>query len=224
MTASDVLKRMAEAYATARTYEDTGTVRVVSLKEEGRRERERGMPFSTTFERPLKFRFQYQDDIVGATWIAHADGPARLRFGRRKEQTLPLSRAIASLTGVSSGSAHRVPRLLAPDTVNGWSTADLSEPILESSEAVEETLCHRLSGRTHGGHAETVWIGTRDFLIRRVFDRKVFDEASHQRVVAVFRQYSQKPPPSFRPFTAETTTSYQPVLNGPVNQGLFSEG
>jgi hypothetical protein len=185
VSADLLLRRMADAYASARTYVDTGAV----LKGASR------VTFSTTFERPAWFRFEFRDDQGRPRRIVcRNEAMADLLRGKARTGVASLELAIATVTGVSGLSAHTVPRLLMPDRVRGWSVDRLGKAVHEGEDEVGNVRCRRLAGRSSSGQAMTVWIGVEDDLLRRVLLGSP-DEAA--------------------------TTTYRPIKDGPVDRDLF---
>lgn len=175
-TAEQLLTRMAEAYASLRSYQDVGIVNRVGD----------GLPapneikFVTTFSRPNQLKF---------AWISHhpypplrhiewrsviwSDGDKASMWMMYDEPTSTAQRmesiemAIAGATGVSGGSALTVSRLLMPE-IRATSVRDIKAPIVVGIEDVEGTACHHITGTNARMGKVDLWIGTGDHLLRKV--------------------------------------------------------
>jgi hypothetical protein len=204
MYPEQILKALAEAYASCSTYRDSGQV-TTHFCSEDRDPRTSVKPFVTAFHRPDQFRFEYRDRYdVEHEWnryIVWADGEAVRTWwdvnpGVKQPESLEL--ALAGATGVSSGSAHTVAALLMPDRVGGRRLTDLAELASLGDEPLGEVTCYRLSGRflvskrwpERAEHSPlTLWIDCDTLLIRRI-------EAATQ----------------FETFRTETVTDYTPTV------------
>jgi outer membrane lipoprotein-sorting protein len=188
LTSRQILARMADVYANCSTYRDEG--KVVSRFEE--------ISFSTEFERPFRFRFEYtrsaplRDRYV--IWRT-TSGDARSWWTIRRDLSdQPMNLAIATATGVSAASSHHIPRLLMPDEVDGFSLGldDWVDVAVPDEETVNGRACYKLSGHYPASPttALTLWIDKETFLIRKVFAN-------------------------------EATVTYSPQLNTPIEQSTF---
>lgn len=133
MSVESVIELVLRRYAGARAYTDRGT----SLVEVGPTQMR--IEFETSFEREGRFSFSFTDgsavagrsEKVGVEW----DGSILRMSGFPPHvQPASLELAIAALTGVSMGCAHRIPRMLMPDTIGGrrlfeWTHRALGERV-----------------------------------------------------------------------------------------------
>jgi len=76
---------------------------------------------------------------------------------------------IAAATGISSGAAHTIGRLLFPE-ISGWSLAELKRPRLRSPKWVDGVLCYQVTG-LRGRRRMSVFVGMHDLLIRKIAAR-----------------------------------------------------
>lgn len=228
MPAVDLLKRMAAAYASARTYSDQGIVRTVFIKGTERREVLR--PFSTYFERPGRFYFTYRQEPDGHPQaICRNGGAASLLAGEEEVDVLRVSTAVAALTGVSGGSSHTISRLLMPTDVRGWSLEALEEPQVQGEEEIDGHVCHRIVGQYQRSNPTTIWLDAAQYLIRKIFDTDRFD-GERRRAIEDSRLRAIGIPDELRPpskmvresdFDTETTTTYRPLLDAPIDPAIF---
>ena len=107
------------------------------------------------------------------------------------------------VTGVSSGTAHDVPRLLMP-WIGGTPILELTEARVLSTELMEGHLCWKIVGMTKRSKDPLqVWIDTTSYLPRRTFSKHHFEM------------------PGEEPFDAETAIVFDPVINAPVAPDLL---
>lgn len=76
-----------------------------------------------------------------------------------------ISMPVAAATGISSGAAHTIGRLLFPE-VGGWSLSELKRPRFRSPKYVGGVLCYRVTG-LQGASRSAVYVGMHDLLIRK---------------------------------------------------------
>ena len=94
--------------------------------------------------------------------------------GRGTAEAMPsLAIGIASMTGISFGAAHHVPRVLLPDHVTGRMLGEGANPVLQGIEEVEGAPCHRIEfSLSREGTRRWIFIGVGDFLLRRVHETR----------------------------------------------------
>jgi len=170
VSAQEILDRSVESYLGCQSYRDTGLVRTVFF--ESRRERVVERPFETVFDRSGRFRFEFAErDMFGRDriYIVWTDGMDVLTWWDVKpgiESKESLSTAIAGATGVSGGSAHRVPTLLMPDRVSGRSLNQMTDLDRHADEIVDSVDCFKMTGN-YADRQLTLWIDKSSYLIRR---------------------------------------------------------
>ncbi len=174
LTAQEILERMATQYAQARTYRDDGTLSMtISGPEQIFRSNQR---FSTAFIRPDQFRFEYldlpgrlvQEPRVGYIIWRSGEDLGRYFHARPEERALSsLMEGIAGGTGVSGGTAARIPVMLMPGELRGRSLARLADADRSTDSVVREQATYVVSGKL-GVFDMRLWIRKSDFLILRV--------------------------------------------------------
>jgi len=190
---------MVKAYASCKSYRDTGMVKTLFILPDGNRITEK--PFTTAFVRPSRFRFEYKErrENQEYRYLIWANGKDVRTWwdiipGVKRLDSLGL--ALAGATGVSGGSARRIPGLLISEPIGaGWDIRNLRNlKRLEDAKA-EEADCFRIQGETgiDGQGPVTLWIDKARFLLRRL---------DQQKKLANFR--------------TEDTTTYEPVVNGEI--------
>jgi hypothetical protein len=176
MDAGEVLRGMVELYASLTSYSDTGHVKTKTMAS-GVLHRKW---FSTLYQKPSSFRFTFfcphpypQLGHIVTQHVVGFDGSEGYRLTKgpddvppRKIRTsLPLT--IAGATGISSGAAHTIGRLLLPQ-VGGLSILDLLDPRFNDETAIDGTDCHSIFARFPQGGGWELWIEKDTLLLRKV--------------------------------------------------------
>src|SRR5262249_53719108 len=92
-------------------------------------------------------------------------------------------------TGVSGGSAARIPAMLMPDQLKGWGRIAVTEAQRIGDEKLEKIDCIRIRGK-YADAPMTLWIDKKSYLVRRIDQEAKFDD-----------------------FRTETTTTYDPAVD-----------
>jgi outer membrane lipoprotein-sorting protein len=203
LSISEILNRVQEMYAECESYRDQGEVRTVFIQKDESNWTD-VKRFSTSFQRPDRFRFEYRESTFGGKpqqYMIHMDGGSvqtwwDINPGVKKPWSLGF--AIAGATGVSGGSAVTVPNLLMPDRVDARSVLELSQVKQLEDAKINGRVCYRVEGRGVLGTRTVLWIDRKTFGLRRIEEWKKF--------------------PSFE---AETTTTYEPEINPRMNEKDF---
>jgi len=177
-TASEILDNMVAAYAALASYKDSGEVK---LTREGEGERVRRLVFSTSFVRPELFRFEYDkhhetsDPESSERYVVWSDEQGiRSWWAVRPEvrEFDAIEHALGGPTGVSHGSATRIPALLMPQMLWGSGMRHLERPVLVGEERIGTSDCYRLEV-TRGDRSRrrmTLWLEKETYLVRKVYD------------------------------------------------------
>ena len=151
-----ILDRMAKAYADCKTYRDSGVVKTLFVQDTGNRTDEK--PFKTSFVRPDQFRFEYKEETRRyIIWSKGKDVQTwwDVKPGIEKPESLQL--AVGGATGVSGGSAARIPAMLMPDKLKGWGGVHISDAKRIEDGKLEKVECFRLEGK-YVDNPITLWI------------------------------------------------------------------
>ena len=136
-------------------------------------------PSNTAFIRPDRFRYEFRDDgEESRKYIIARDGDLVQTWwhvGDRLTESDDLSLAVAGATGVSSSSAHTIPRLLMPETIGGFILTDLLEVELLGEEEVDGVACCKIQGKHPRADWPALWIEKDRMLLRRIDLQKQFD-------------------------------------------------
>ena len=198
-TAKQILDRMVKVYTSCQSYRDSGMVKTLFILSDGNRAVEK--PFTTAFVRPGRFRFEYKEKRGNQEYryLVWANGKDVRTWwditpGIKRPDSLGL--ALAGATGVSGGSARRIPALLISDPIGaGWDMRNLRNVKRLEDAKAENADCFRIQGETgiSGQGPVTLLIDKSTFLVRRLDQQTKFGN-----------------------FRTEETTTYEPVVNGEI--------
>jgi hypothetical protein len=176
--AEDLLNRAVTAYRAFTSYSDDGFVEVSTPKDASRHRTN----FETLFASPRLFRFKFEsphphpplahlvmtaicgfDGSSAYLWMS-AYGGGTAKFDVFDDVVM----AIASATGISSGSAHTIGQLLLAG-YDDDGLASLKRPVLASEEQVDGKDCVEVRGTiAHANSDVSLFIDHETFLIRKV--------------------------------------------------------
>ena len=171
LTPRQIVARMATVYASASSYRDEG--KIVSANALDR-------SFATVFERPTRFRFEFnrpeytpkgqRRELRIAIWRSSPGQSQNWWSITGVPPAATMGMSIAYATGVSHGASHTIPRLLMGEEVGGFTLAN--DSWLDSTPPREESIngraCYRISGGYANSDKITLWIDKESFLIRRL--------------------------------------------------------
>lgn len=193
-----VLLAMKRAYASCRSYRDTGMVKTTSVTDENSSFGSE-LPFATAFVRPGRFRFQFTDTGLGeraSAYIVWSDGAeVRSWWDAKPGVRRPASvrEALEVATGISGGSSVRVPGLLMPDALPEGAPLIAPERIADADD--RGVTCVRVRGKsrqtpytlTMGARTVTVqdesvtlWIDPSTSLLRKVEETRTYKDYRSQ--------------------------------------------
>jgi hypothetical protein len=174
--AVSLLSRVASGYATMSSYSDDGIVLQTS---EGSNETHK-TEFVTIFRRPSMFRFKFSSphpypplSHVITSHICGSDGSKAYVWTKaydrpsKTEVKETLSMAVASVTGISGGSAHTIGALLIPE-IGGFRFQDLERPSAIREEMFEGALCVVIQAHHPRGSVVSAWIDHETLTLRKV--------------------------------------------------------
>jgi hypothetical protein len=173
MNAEDILLRLRKTYASAHAYRDLG--RVIMLGNDDVHGEAIGT-FRTAFERSGRLQFEFQ--IPGKkTFVLRAKGTKVIDFrgSVRSQHEHGLDGAIGTLTGVTFGAAHTVPRLLVPSAISGRALGSGAIGRHLRDESVEGEIC-RVIDLSSRGHREEIAVSYHAFTLRRILFHPVVTE------------------------------------------------
>jgi len=165
----DLIRRVCRKYASFQSYEDEGVVE--TTYDDLTRSNSEKMPFKVLFRRPGLFRFEWldyylwKDGKLTVLW-RNANDTFLYQQPDIYEKKESLERGIATVTGISDGAAYNIPRLLMPG-IGGWTLTDLTKLTLVAQELFEGELCYHIKGMDLQGDVSEIWIGKRDYLVRK---------------------------------------------------------
>ena len=226
ITPQMIMTRMAQRYANCTSYQDVGVVE--TTHNEANSARIERMPFKTYFTRPQFFRFEWTDYFPwkdGRTYIVWSDGKDSFTYWEPDtyEKNEYLGMGIAGATGVSRGSAHTLSRLLMSKEMSGFALTELTNLALVGEELFEGELCYRVNGKHPFGDVYELWIGKKDYLLRKLRekttnkDHTTIEEEIHRNIK--LNETIAKDVFNFKPPIALTEKSKEP----PESLPLFDE-
>jgi hypothetical protein len=219
MNAEQILEKVAERYATCRSYVDGGWV-----QSDDQRHEPIVLNFKTFFSRPHYLRFDWQHycprrgKTEALSSLRHDGEKCWFLWKRSDETTLEerstLSLTIAGASGCSCGAAFIVPSLLLPDIAhNGRQVLNLSQPQFIGLEKIIDAECFVVSGSSSKPNDQRLWIDCRDFSLRKLFVDSSWtaeDSKQHYEQITSDQQQLERltslgiaPPPNMQ-FTAGT--------------------
>lgn len=223
LTGSEVVQKMAEQYANAKSYQDEGVVQNVKPGSSAP-EIEPVNSFKTYFVRPDKIRFEWvEKNFYGKTeqYIIWSDGEGVFSdypFGSEKAESIGM--AVAGATGISRGAAHLIPVLLNIG-VNGFRVTKMENLSLLREEEVEGEICFVVRGDHPFGFPIDLWISKKDFLLRKQREKNddgSFDEDIRRNV----KLNGQIPVEAFRHSPSKKDSKTDSTLTAAAN-ALFTE-
>lgn len=205
-TAGDILARMAMAYADCESYRDSGEVH--SVIDMGTAKIEAKQRFSTAFRRPDSFKFEFRekpwyggDEKHYVVWGNGQGFKTWWTVTPQVKQYDTIGVAIAGPTGVSHGSAYRVPMLLLGTGRSPESLLGVGNPILLEDEEIEGIDCYVIEGKRDSEDVTKLWIEKGSLGLRKVVEKKSFSEEG---------------------FTSVTTTTYSPRFEVSLDPSVFT--
>ncbi len=167
-----IIERVTQTYANARLYTDRGTVASTLAGER------QTIAFETAFERPDCFSFAFTFHSTGGTADGYvhehrlaADGKV-VRLGDPEWRDSPpesLGSAVAHLTGISFGCAHRIPQLLMAERIGGRGLFEGPERALREPAQIDGAG-HLVIEVERAGRHSRVYIAESTYVVRRVVD------------------------------------------------------
>jgi hypothetical protein len=198
ISASDLLRSAEAAYASRKVYADEGDVTLVMRRGPASWERTTQVfPFRTMFIRPDRFRFELREKAIGpeeewhrsVTWW---DGNTVRGWWTVQPvaRTYPtLGNALAVHLGVSGTASAATARLLMPARESNSPMGELHSSLVEAStakvigrERIGDADCWRIEGTHASGTMRSLWIDSRDSLLRQIASSFVFNDDARAKM------------------------------------------
>lgn len=179
LTGEQIVHKMAAQYAVTGSYQDIGVVRKVDDKGAAAVQSEPAVFFKTYFDRPGRFRFEWEDSVSSKSWsILWSDGTDIFAkwATRGLEKQKSLDMGIAGATVATLGSARIVPTLLMRE-VSGFRLTQMQKMALLREEEFDGKDCYVVRGVHPYGYEIELWIGKKDFLLRK--EREKNDDGTY---------------------------------------------
>lgn len=179
---AEILAQVGRTYAELNSYSDRGYVLSRKHPEEPF---EKDKTFTTFFKKPNHFRFEWfecgqhaklkgKDGIPNIVWCDGKNSYCKYTFQNSVERIKSLSSAIAGATGISGGTAHRIPSLLI-DEMCGKKITDCQSLVLIAEDVTSDGKCYVLRLDKEG---ELYYIGKTDKIIQKIERDLVIDTKS----------------------------------------------
>lgn len=181
-SASDILASVCETYANLGSYRDVGESLTEFWNDDCTRITQRKMlGIATRYRRPDHFYFEFRDrgpaHYDSSKHVVWMQGPrVRVWWSARwddvEEEDRGISMAIAGATGISSGTACWIGRLLRIEDTHPPDLAKVVDAILLGEELIENVPCWHIeyAERRHPPYRYQIWIEKGSNLIRRLFE------------------------------------------------------
>jgi len=165
----EVINKMFDVYRNLSSYQDVGEVETTVLMGGAGTKQVMKSPFKTFFKRSNLMRFEWVNSSPfpqKSNNVLWSNGKETYtywpQFGQyKKDESLQMGIAVA--TGVSGGSAHKVPSMLLYQN-NIFATL---KPILLCQGKFEGIKCHVIAGNDIMNNETILWIGVDDLLLRK---------------------------------------------------------
>lgn len=205
LLANALLLQTKQIYASASSYQDTGTAQSSYLLD-GTVLDSIEVVFSTAFVRPDRFRFEFAEsrsglEIKNILWRNGAEVLSMDGNDSEVQTQESFAMGIAGMTGMSSGTAQIIPQLLLPDELPLQALTALTE-VHHDDAAIDSALFFRVSGIVPNSifdNTVTFWIDKESYLIHRV---EIESQVS--------------------PTTINLIINYSPIANGIVDVNLLA--
>ena len=171
---AEILNRMAKAYATCKTYRDTGTARSVTTRGD-KKPFVSESRFTTVFVRPQKLRYEVRhvrwdkrEECV-ILWRSGQDVKAWLDGYQPQERQPSITAAVSASQGIFTDAYPYVPaQLFIEEGLVGMNfTMMLKDAIRLEDAPLEDHLCYRMEVK-HGPSLFTVWVDQKTFAVRQL--------------------------------------------------------
>jgi hypothetical protein len=202
-SASEILARVVETYASCRSYREDGeeqTVFITGAFPWDRRTTQK--KFHTAFVRGERLLFECREARVGpesewhrcAAWTDASGAHAFNSMGLVRKDFESMGGALGSLSAVSGGVSWFASRLLLAETEARSPLPDPDSARLVGDEDVDNVSCHRIEGVRLGKQPVTVWVERQSLLVRRINSALVFSEDTIRAQEKQLREYVAKLP------------------------------
>ncbi len=177
LSADEIIARMVKVYETCQSYQDDG---VVDISTNGVVE---SRPFSTAFVRPNLFRYEFTSSNY-PRFVLWWDSKNIQSWSNLMPNIIThqdFSHALSRPTGISGGSASRIPSLLVPGTIWGSGLKLVKGAILHREESTNGVHCYKIEySRPGSDKVNTLWIDKRRCVLIKMQEVQVIgDKRTH---------------------------------------------
>jgi hypothetical protein len=179
--AGDILTRVCETYANLRSYRDVGESLTEFWNDDCTRVTHRSLlAIATRYHRPDRFFFEFCDrgpaQYDNAKHVVWMQGPRVRTWWSDKwddvDEDRDIATAIARATGISSGTACWIARLLGLEQCGSAEITRAIDAVILGTETIEEVPCWHIeyADSRHPPYRYQIWIEEESGLIRRMFE------------------------------------------------------
>jgi len=248
-SASEILARVVETYATCRSYREDGdeqTVFITGTSPWHRRTTRK--KFRTAFVRPDRLFFECLDAGVGpesewrrgVAWADPSGAHAWNSMGIPMRNTDSISGALEALSAMSNSISWFASSLLFSNLGGRSPLPDPNTARLIGDEDVDGVTCHRIEGVRLGDQGVTIWIEAQSLLVRRIDSALEFNEERRRQIDKQVQEHMAKMPSDHpdrammekgiamrtarpqRAFQTEMTVRRRPAVNVEIDESVFA--
>jgi hypothetical protein len=183
LSADSIISLSVKAYGHLKTYTDSGKLVQTFLTDHPHKT---ATVFKTAYVNTGDINFEYY--IPGNSnslyTINRTNNIVKTWWGivNRTDAPVSMPHALGAAAGVSGGTSMIVPELLlTADFKNNNLYKNITKRVLAAVEQVNGKDCYKITGTNLRGPI-TIWIGKKDFLIRKIEDEHVVDPAKTEAI------------------------------------------
>jgi hypothetical protein len=248
LSADSVINLSIKAYGHLKTYSDSGKLIQTFLTANPHKT---AIVFKTAYVNTGDINFEYyvSGNSSSLYTINRTNNAVKTWWGilNRTEAPANMQRALGAALGVSGGTSMIVPGLLlTADFKNSNLYSNISKRAVAAIEQVNGKDCYKITGTNMRGPI-TVWIGKKDFLIRKIEEEHVIDpakteamtrkidasmkdkggafakehETAMKNLAMIHRMDSLRGKPAQGTFTVKNTFSFFPIMDRKIDPELL---
>jgi hypothetical protein len=181
LSADSIISLSIKAYGHLKTYTDSGKLIQTFLTANPHKT---AIIFKTAYANngDLNFEYYVSGNSNSLYTINRTNNTVKTWWGvlNRTDAPANIQLALGAALGVSGGTSTVVPGLLlTADFKNGNLYRNMSKRVVAAIEQVNGKDCYKITGTNLRGPI-TVWIGKKDFLIRKIEEEHIIDPAKNE--------------------------------------------
>lgn len=179
LNADTIVKRVRDAYAHCGSYSDTGSSTTVYQGEDGLVTHSEAR-FRTTFSRPGNLNFVFEERSGPFQRLSRYVLSAKNKVDSSTltamtidedgsiERNVPISLAVAGLTGVTASASRKVPRMLLPRWISGQDLLDSDDLTFSGLSSLNGSPSLILESKSKGAR---YWIDAERYLVLQTIEK-----------------------------------------------------